>query len=374
MKSRSGLVAKRAVELPKGVWFQKKCLADGRTVRYGYFGRGPGTEALGLEASPEFHARLAEVLSRAPQEGRVSYLVWRYLQSKEFSALRDRTRADYRKHLDRIRAKFGALSLAAMASPQIAQHLYAWRDELAEASPRQADYAVSVLGAMLAWGVKRGFLNHNRAAGIEDVYKPDRTANVWSEDQEAAFLKGAAAPIARAFILAVETGFSQGDLLVMPWSAIQGNIVVARRRKTGKAAAVPISPKLRAMLDAAPRGDAVTILTKADGLPFDPKGNGLRALFREATAKAGITERTFHDLRGTFATRRRVLGWTAEELALCSGHKVRDELGAQGAYVDRQAVAIANAKRLWGRFYGPDREQKMQTGLQTVAGEKELSR
>jgi integrase len=366
-------MARRAVELPKGVWFQKKRLADGRTVRYGYFGRGPGTEALGLEGSPEFHTRLAEVLSRAPQEGKVSYLVWRYLQSKEFSALRDRTRGDYRKHLDRIRAKFGTLSLGAMAAPQIAQHIYAWRDELAEASPRQADYAVSVLGAMLAWGVKRGFLNHNRAAGIEDVYKPDRTANVWSEDQESAFLKDAPAPIARAFILAVETGLAQEDVLVLPWSAVRGNLIVARRLKNGTPVAVPISPKLRATLDGAPRGDSLTILTKADGLPFDPKGNGLRSLFRLATAKAEVTGRTFHDLRRTFVTRRRALGWTAEETALCSGHKVRDELGAQGAYVDRQAVAIANAERLWSRFYGPQGEQKLQTDLQTAADAKGLS-
>lgn len=364
---------RRKVDLPKGVWFATKRLASGRKVRYGYYGRGPGTEPLGLEGSPEFHARLAEAMRRAPEEGRVSFLIWRYLNSTEFAGLRERTRHDYRRHLDRIKGKFGSLSLSAMASPAIAQHLYAWRDELAMASPRQADYAVSVLGAVLAWGVKRGLILHNRAAGIEDVYRPDRREKVWSPEQEAAFLKIAPAPIKRALILTIETGLSQEDILVLPWSAVQGNVIVGRRLKNGTPVAVPISPTLRQMLDTAPRGDCLTILTKADGLPFDPKGNGLRALFRAARDKAEIEDRTFHDLRGTFVTRRRAMGWTAEQVALCSGHKIAGEAGAQGAYVDRAAVAKANAESLWERHYGPNREQVLQTALQTAGAAKEVS-
>ena len=46
------------------------------------------------------------------------------------------------------------------------------------------------------------------------------------------------------------------------------------------------------------------------------------------------------------------MGWTAEETALCSGHKVKGEEGAQSAYVDRLTVAIASAERLWARYYG----------------------
>jgi integrase len=137
--------------------------------------------------------------------------------------------------------------------------------------------------------------------------------------------------------------------------------------------AIPISPELAGILSAAPRGRSVTILTKADGLPWDPKGNGLRAAFREARTTAGVSGLTFHDLRGTFITRRRQLGWSAEEVALCSGHKVAGEQGAQSAYVDRAAVAFANAKRLISRFYGADREQNLQTGLQTASTDQELS-
>lgn len=367
------MAAKRKTELPKGVWFQRKRLATGEVVRYGYYGRGPGTEPLGLEGSAGFHSRLAEVLVRAPKEGRVSFLIWRYLNSPEFKKLRGRSPLDYRRHLDKAKAKFGELSIRAMASTQISDHIYSWRDELAESSPRQADYSISVLAAMLSWSVKRGLIDHNRAAGVPDVYHADRRDKVWSEEQEAALLAVACAPMGRAVILAIETGLSQEDLLVLPWSAVDGNIIISRRLKNGTPVAIPISPRLKDMLASAPRDRSITILTRADGLPYDPKGNGFRASFRAERDAAGIVERTFHDLRGTFITRRRELGWTAEETALCSGHKVAGEAGAQGHYVDRTRVARANAERLWIRAYGPESEQKLQTGLQTGTAQGGLS-
>lgn len=352
--------------LPKGVWFQRKRLASGEVVRYGYLGRGPGMAALGREGSPEFHDRLADLIRRTPQEGKVSHLAWRYERSVEFVGLADLTKRDYRRQLAKIRTKFGSLSVAAMSSAKICDHIYRWRDEMAKASPRQADYAVSVLGAMLGWCVKRGLIEHNRAAGVSDVYRGDRRAKVWSADDDARLLAVAPPAVARAAILAIETGLSQQDCLALPKSAIEGDIIVWRRAKNGTPVAIPISPALKAMLDALPATDSVNVLTKSDGLPWDPKANGFRNAFHDACESAGVTGLTFHDRRGTFITRRRALGWTAEETALCSGHKVKGEEGAQSSYVDRRTVAIENAKRLWARYYGPNAERSLQTALQTA--------
>lgn len=365
----------RKVALPKGVWFQRKRLASGQVVRYGYYGRGPGTEPLGLEGSADFHARLAEAMQRAPQEGRVAFLVWRFQNSAEFAAKRPLTQRDYRRHLGRIQTKFGGLTIRAMASAQICDHIYAWRDELATGSPRQADYSISVLSAMLAWSVRRGLIDHNRAAGVPDVYAGDRSEKVWSADQEAALLKVASPPIRRAFIMAVETGLSQKDLIALPWAALDGAIIQAKRSKTGKAIAVPVSPKLARELVAAPRGLPLgPILTRADGLPWTASANGLRSEFRAAAKRAGVVGLTFNDLRGTFISRRREMGWTAEETALCSGHPIEGEKGAQRAYVNRAAVALANAKRLGERAWGSESEQILQTALQTATPVREVSR
>lgn len=352
--------------LPKGVWFQRKKLASGEVVRYGYLGRGPGMQALGREGSPDFHETLAQLMRRTPSEGKVAFLIWRYKSSPEFEKLRPLTKRDYRRQLDKVQAKFGRLGLAVFDLPQISNEFYAWRDDMAKSSPRQADYAISVLGAMLSWGVKRGLLNHNRAKGIEGVYKGDRTRKVWTHDQAAALLSVCRPSLADVVVVALETGLSQEDLIALPKSAIQGNIIVTKRLKNAVPVAIPISDALRAALDAMKPSDSTMLLTTAHGLPWGAKGNGVRSAFREACDKARIEGLTFHDMRGTFITRRRSMGWTAEETALCSGHKVAGEAGAQGAYVDRRTVAMANANRLWGRFYGPNRERSLQTTLQTA--------
>lgn len=349
--------------LPKGVWFQKKTLASGEVIRYGYFGRGEGMQPLGREGGPDFHMNLAEVLRRAPEPEKVSFLVWRYKSSPEFKKLRPLTQRDYRRQLDKIQERFGKLSITAIQSPKISDVFYEWRDAMAKVSPRQADYAISVLAAMLTWCGKRGLVSHNRASGIEDVYKADRKEKVWTPEQEAALLKEAPAHIARAVILAAETGLSQEDLLVLRWADLKGNVIRAARLKNGTPAAIPVSPRLAAMLFEAPR-KAETILTGARGNPMT--SHGLRSDFAIAREKAGIVDRTFHDLRGTFITRRRAMGWTAEETALCSGHKIAGEAGAQSAYVDRAEVALQSAIRLWARFYGLKQEQGLQTGMQTA--------
>jgi integrase len=350
--------------LPKGVWFQRKVLSSGEVVRYGYLGRGDGAVPLGREGSADFHFRLAEAIRRAPDERRFEHLIWRYRSSKEFAALAPRTQADYRKHLDRIQNKFGKLRTPIMEMREMSDRIFKWRDQLAEASPRQADYTISVLGAMLAWCIKRGLMNNNRAKGVGDVYHGDRRDKVWTPEAEAKLLKEASPAVARAFILATETGLAQKDVLTLPWSAVQGNIIVTIRSKTGQPVAAPISPMLKAMLDAAPK-TADTIITQENGKPYDKKGNGFRSSFLKARADAEITGLTFHDARGTFVTRRIEAGWTSEEVALCAGHKIAGDRSGQAAYRDPKRTAIANAERLWERNY-------LQTPVQTSPPEGDM--
>lgn len=252
-----------------------------------------------------------------------------------------------------------------MASPQISDHIFRWRDEMAKTSPRQADYAVSVLGAMLTWSKRRGLIEENRAAGVGDTYSSNRRSKVWTAADETALHKHAHGALRHFSVFAIETGLAQQDLLALPKTAIRGNVIVTRRLKNGTDVAIPISSRLADVINELPQTDSAHVLNKPDGRPWDAKGNGIRSAFREACALAKISGLTFHDQRGTYVTRRRSMGWTAEETALTTGHKVAGEQGAQSSYVDRQTVAIANAERLWARYFGPNGEQALQTDLQT---------
>ena len=334
--------------LLKGVRFQRYRLkTNGETVRYGYYGRGKDAIRLGREDDPEFLLRLAAARKPEVPSDTVSGLVRRYRGSVEFSRLRPLTRRDYFKQLDRIELKFGKLSLRAMSDRSIAEHIYAWRDELA-ASPRRADYAIQVLKLLLSWGVKRGFVETNRAIGVERLYRADRREKSWSPEQIDTLLQSAAEPLGRALLLALETGQRQGDLLTLPWSSLKHDVIELRQSKTRQPVAIPVSPTLKTCLENAPKGRATTILTRGDGLPWDPKGNGFRAAWRDACKKAGVVGVTFHDLRGTFVTRRLAEGWTTLEVAVCTGHSLRD-LSMLDSYTDRSKVAEATARRVADR-------------------------
>ncbi|CAN5675797.1 site-specific integrase [soil metagenome] len=329
---------------PKGVWFQRKRLAGGVLVRYGYFGRGRGTIGLGREGTPEFYLALGEAVRREPDRNTVANLIWRYKQSPEHAKLRPRTRSDYANQLDKIQAKFGTLSLRAMGDRQVAEHLYEWRDSMA-ASPRRADYAVQVLKLLLSWGMKRGLIEQNRALGIARLHQSDRRESTWTPEHLAAFREVAAEPLRRALMLAVETGQRQGDLLALTWSAVGPSVISLKQSKTGARVAVPISPELREALAGLERSPDGYVLTTTAGNPWDSKGNGFRSAWRDACRTAGISGVTFHDLRGTFVTRKLASGWSTQEVAMCTGHSLRD-LAMLDTYADRATIAQASADRI----------------------------
>lgn len=329
---------------PKGLNLVPKTLKSGARVHYGYFGRGAGAIALGRVGSAEYHERLAAALRRQPEDGTVAALIWAYKQSTDFAGLRDRTRKDYLRHLDRIQVHFGRLSLSRISSRAFIKPIYAWRDTMAH-SPRQADYAVQVLKALLGWGERRGLIEANRAKGIPRLYKANRSDKSWTEDQVQAFLDTAPAPLKLALVLALETGQRQGDLLVLPWTAVKGDTIELRQSKTRKDVAVEISPILRPYLkEARAQTRSTTILTRDDGLPWDSKGNGFRAAWRDAAKAAGVSGVTFNDLRGTFITRRLAEGWSREDVAWVTGWSMRN-LAMIDVYADRRKIAVERASQ-----------------------------
>ena len=341
----------RSTVLPKGVWFARKRLSSGDVVRYGYWGRGPGSIALGREGSTEFFTNLANAKARETGDKTVRQLIHTY-RAQVLPQLRDRTQADYRKWLDKIEGRFGVLSLKAMESDLISRHIIDWRDQTTK-SPRQADYLIQVFSALLGWGVRQRLLRRNQALNIERRYSGDRRDKVWSHDQQAAFLASAPEHLKRAFVLAVETGQRQGDLLKLTWSAVKQNTVSLKQSKGRVDVAIPVSKVLREYLDHAPRSDSPMVLTQENGKAWANGGNGFRSAWSDAFRAAGITGVTFHDLRGTFATRRMADGWSAEDVALCTGHSLRD-LRTLERYVDRKMVAERRAEVMAIRLAGDE--------------------
>ena len=102
----------------KGVNRVSKSLADGRRVTYYYAWKG-GPRLAGKPGTPDFiasyNAAVAE-RSCAPKD-QMRSLLDQFEQSGEFITLAERTRKEYKNHIQEIEREFGDLPVAALADP-----------------------------------------------------------------------------------------------------------------------------------------------------------------------------------------------------------------------------------------------------------------
>ena len=140
----------------KGIHTAYVMLADGKKKIYRYAWRG-GPRLRGELGTPDFIASYNEaVAQRAPTpEGKLQSLIDKFQVSGEFTTLRPRTRVDYVKQIKLIEQGFGDFPIKGLAARETRGVFLDWRDKLALKSPRQADYAWTVLARVLV-GLKIG--------------------------------------------------------------------------------------------------------------------------------------------------------------------------------------------------------------------------
>lgn len=339
----------------KGVNSKSKRLADGRVVTYWYAWKG-GPRLTGKPGTPEFVASYnAAVAQRhAPPPGTLQALLNRYQASAEWRKLAARTRADYAKQIAKIERAFGDFPLAALADRRARGTFLDWRDNLAQASLRQADYAWTVLARVLSWAKNRNLITTNPCERGGRLYDDSRAEHVWSDADEAAFLAAAPRHMRLPLILALWTGQRQGDLLRLPWTAYDGKTIRLRQSKTGVRVEIPVGAPLREALDTTVRVSPL-ILVNSDGRAWTE--DGFRSSWGKAQKAAGITGVTFNDLRGTAVTRLALAGCTEAEIATVTGHSLRDVRSILDAHYLHRDPALGRSaiRKLEKRTESPDR-------------------
>jgi len=321
-----------------------KKLADGSTITYYYAWKG-GPRLPGKPGDPEFIAayNAAVAAKVTPPPGTLQSILNAYQHSTKWASLAPRTQKDYARHIREIEAEFSDFPIAALSDRRTRGAFLDWRDKLAEKSPRQADYALSTLAAILTWATDRGMTPDNPVKRPGKLHTGARVESVWSPEDEAAFMAVAPAHLRLAFLLAVWTGQRQGDLLRLTWTAYDGQTIRVRQSKGGRRVAVPVATPLRAALDSTPRR-AVTILTTQKGTPWT--SDGFRTSWGKVVATSGVKGLTFHDLRGTAVTRFAQGESTVPEIAAITGHSLRDvESILDAHYLGRTAALAESAVR-----------------------------
>ena len=290
--------------------------SKGRAYYYAWRG---GPRLRGQPGSTDFIASYNEAVRKrtaAPDDGILFSLISTFKGSTEFRDLAARTKADYLRHIKAIENAFGDFPLSAVSLPETRGIFKEWRDGLAERSPRQADYAWTVLARILSVAKDRGKIPVNPCERGGRVYKADRSEKVWSAADEAAFLSLAPSHLHLPIMMALWTGQRQGDLLRLPWSSYDGEVIRLRQGKTKRRVTIPVGAPLKAALAGTKKAGPLVLMTSRKTAWTSA---GFQSSWRKAVAKAGIKGLTFHDLRGSAVTRLAVAGCTEPEIAAIIG-------------------------------------------------------
>jgi integrase len=319
-----------------GVHVVTKRLADGSLREYHRAWRGagapvikatPGTAAYDAELAGYLQARDAPATPVKVGGRTFGRVIDDYLDSPEFKKRAGRTQQDYRKILTFVSGleKYRDMPLKFLEEEGEARaHFLRLRDQVAKRSFRQADYVWTVINIVLNWARVQGEIKINPCArvGVEKLYDANRKDSVWTDTQIAAFKAAASSELTLAMTLAFWTAQRQGDLLDLTWDAYDGDVIRLTQNKTEVEIIIPVAAPLKALLDATPRRHE-RMLVNQEGKPWTP--DGFRVMWAKTCHKAGVANSrkggvTFHDLRGTAATRMGQGGCTTIEIASITGH------------------------------------------------------
>jgi integrase len=350
----------------KGINSIRKKLADGSFRTYHYAWKG-GPPLRGEPGTPEFVASYNEAAAKkvAPPTGVLLALLFRFQESAEFQhGISQRTRRDYIKQIKRIERAFSDFPIKALDDPRAVDVFLKWRDQLAQTSLRQADYAYGTLARILSWAVKRRLIKTNPCADGGKLYHGTRVHKIWDDEDVARFLRTAPPYLRLAMLLAINTGQRQGDLLRLPWSSYDGKVIKLRQGKTGAYVSIPVADALKGALDLASRRSPI-MLTNSDGKPWSE--SGFQGAWGKATTRAGLQGLTFHDLRGTAVVTLARAGCNEVEIYSITGHKPGDVRAILTAhYLPRDAEVAGNAIAKLNQYRTARGDQKGDETLPTA--------
>jgi integrase len=325
----------------RGVFPTYKILKDGTRKCYWYH-RATGRRLHGEPGSPDFLADFAaaelSIRDRLAHGGTFNGLIREYTLSQEFQRnLAPSTQMEYRRMLTKAETTFGDMPVKALEDWRVKKDFLDWREKVArDSGPREADYRLSAISAMLTWAVERGRLSTNHLRGFKRLYRSYRAEIIWLPEYIKAFMEMAPVELQQALVLALHTGQREGDLLRLPWSAYDGKTIRLRQgksrrgQKLGPIIEIPCTQALRRMLDSMERVSPL-ILSTRKGRSF--KKRYFSEVWNRVMKEAGLETVTlpdakepvklhFHDLRGTTVTLLSEAGCTPQQIATVTGHSL----------------------------------------------------
>ena len=277
----------------------------------------------------------------------IARLIEQWRLSPEWKAYAPDTHRLYEVGLKKIENRWGNVPLEVFDNPRMHAKIMSWRASLA-ATPAGTDNLITALSSLLSFGVARGKLRINVAAGIGDLYQLGRRAGIiWTQEEIERLVQTAHALgrqlIADAVRLVSETGFRLLDLISVGFEHVLDHAIVKTLHKRTRAghsvAVIPRNPRLDLVLDmlrGRPRSPGMnSLLVNHHGQSWRDYNLGIGFRLVRDTCGIGHLDartgdyipKTLHDLRRTYATRlmtecnlsdeevATILGWTVDYAA-----------------------------------------------------------
>lgn len=256
--------------------------------------------------------------SKEPKAGTLGGLIAAYYQTEHFrDTLSDRTRKDYRKVADYL-APIVDTPAHRLDTPLIA----AIHDKAAvKLGWRQANMLRTFLFEVFRYCIPKGLIATNPAVAVIPKPRPKsqpRANRPWQVSELMFVVENAPPHIAAVVALIAATGLDPSDALSLRRDKIKDGVVWAKRGKTGRDVAHPVTGRLRAALDAAPKHDALTVLATTKGKPWTYDGFSTvwhRWKAKQAEAGSIPADLTLKGLRHTVGTILREGGMNLRQIA-----------------------------------------------------------
>ena len=209
-----------------------------------------------------------------------------------------------------------------------------------------ANNLLKVIRIVMAFAVDRGWRTDNPAFHIKPLKRRTEGFLTWSEDDianyEARWPLGTKERL--AFDLLLYTAQRSGDVRRMGPQHVTDGYLRVVQEKTGEILELPLHPKLRASLAAAPTEHLTFVVTK-HGQGYTAKG--FSQWVSEAANLAGLPKAaSAHGLRKAAARRLAEAGCSAHMIMSVTGHRSLKEVERYTRAAGQKLLATSAMKRI----------------------------
>jgi hypothetical protein len=177
-------------------------------------------------------ARADKAAAIAMKPGTLGALVEDYRESGKFKGTAPKTQRDYQAYFDWLRP-IADTPLAKFNRPLVVRIL----DDAEKRGWAFRNCLKSVLSLLFAWGLERGLIEGNPAAGMKKLRRPKDAPQAnrpWADEEREAVLAGAPEHVRPLIALMTFTGLGPKDAVALTKASIKDGEISTSRAKTGE--------------------------------------------------------------------------------------------------------------------------------------------